>query len=217
VPGAPDRPARNAPFALRGVPSRAGEVELTARLFAHAPSGGAAVELQSAPKAVQVTRALPAWAAGVAAPPGENLATGFRASASASSTHEKDERLRELEFEPELAADGLLGTAWLAEPDDDKRALKLSYRKSEPVDVVRVWPATWPPGGEAFLSRPVVIEIALNGGKAMSVRLDGGRGEPAVFELEKTTKIKRLDVRLLEVEAGAHPAVGVAEVELFAK
>lgn len=215
VLGDPERPARNAPFALKWVPDRTGEVEISARVFARPPTGETLVELSSAPKTITVERSLPAWLANAMAVPGMNLAGLFRASASASSTHKKDERLRGLVFEPELATDGLFGTAWLAEPDDEKRALKLSYRKAEPVDVVRIWPATWPAEGERFLGWPLEVEIAINGGKSMSVTLAGEPGEAAVFELAKSTKIKRLDVRLTAVEAGEHPVVGVAEVELF--
>jgi hypothetical protein len=198
---------------LTWVPDHAGAREVRAHAYVRPRAGEELVELESAPLTVEVTRALPGWLDAAGRDLGPNLGPGFRAGAKASSSLSKDPALGLVEFEPELAVDGLLGTSWLAKPGDDKRAIKLTWRKPEEVDRVRVWPATWPAHPRGFLSTPVELELSIPGGDTFTARL--AEGEPALFELDEPRRLKRLDLRIVEVEAGEHPAVGIAEVELF--
>ncbi|MCP3920261.1 MAG: hypothetical protein GY711_32445 [bacterium] len=215
--------AFGARFRFEWVPGRSGARTLSARAHVQPPSGGASggapLILESGELAVDVSRAAPAWLASRGPGVGPNLATGFRPSARASSKpkkSEKSEGLADREFEAELAVDGLIGTPWLAAAKDEKRALKISYRKASPVDVVRIHPARIPSRGPGFLTRPLALEVQINGGKVHELRLEDP-GRPATIELAARTKIKRIDVRIVEVAAGEHPAVGIGEVTLHAR
>ena len=66
------------------------------------------------------------------------------------------------------------------------------------------------------LTHEQFLEVVINGRATHTLRLDHP-GRPATVELSAPVKIKRLDVRILEVAPGEHPALGIGEVELYAR
>lgn len=214
VLGDPDRPARHARFALSWVPRAAGEQQLTARVTVALPDSGGEALLTSAPKVVEVGHALPAWHDDEPHGLGPDLALSFRPKASASSRLKGAPLLPPLDFDAERAVDGRPGTPWLAAEKDAKRALKVTYRKPGPVDVLRVFPAGLPAFGAGLLSRPAILEIEVNGGDPRTVRLEEA-GRPATIVFEEPLEVRRVTVRIVEVEPGVLPFVGVGEVALY--
>ena len=213
VLGDPDRPARHARFALPWVPLAKGERRLTARATVVLPDSGGEAVLESAPKEVSIVHALPGWHAEEPRGLGPDLAPGFRAKARASSRLRRADLLPAMDYDAERAVDGRPGTPWLAAEKDERRELVVTYRKPDPVDVLRVHPAHLPAFGAGLLSRPALLEIEVDGRDAHTVRLEEA-GRPATIELDEPREVRRVTVRILEVEPGILPFVGVGEVTL---
>jgi hypothetical protein len=67
------------------------------------------------------------------------------------------------------------------------------------------------------LSRPIELQVEVNGGDRYKLALDPDPLHPIALELEHRTAIRRLDIKILSVATSStSPCVGIGEVELFA-
>jgi hypothetical protein len=70
--------------------------------------------------------------------------------------------------------------------------------------------------GASYLSRPVELEVAINGRDKQRLAMDPDALHPMRIELEHKTSIKRIDIKILSSAASEScPLVGIGEVELF--
>jgi hypothetical protein len=121
-----------------------------------------------------------------------------------------------MDYPASAAIDGNAATPWLADPKDETRTLTLTFNTAIDCSVIRISPAVLPALGPDYLSRPIEVQIEINGKDARRLLMDPDPLHPMRLELEHTTAVKRLDIRILSVAPSVLcPLVGLGEVELF--
>ena len=121
-----------------------------------------------------------------------------------------------LDFPPESILDGSGASPWIADAKDDQRTLTISFQNVVECNVIRISPAVLPALGPGYLSRPVEVEVEINGKDKQRLAMDPDPLHPMQLELAHKTQIRRLDLRILAVALSpASALVGLGEVELF--
>ncbi len=216
--GDPARVAMNVSFSATHIFDSVGKHRLKARVFVLAPGEkpGSELTFESQSLEVDIVRAQPRWADELRLDLGPNLALDPKAKVKASSHVKAKEAPMGLEFGPEAVIDGSGATPWLADAKDAERSLTISFEASPVCNVIRISPAVLPAMGANYLSRPIELEIEINGKNKQRLAMDPDPLHPMRLELEHKTTIKRLDIRILSsAPSAACPLVGIGEVELF--
>jgi hypothetical protein len=216
--GDPDHPARDARFAIEHVFDRPGTRHVRARVFVRLPDEkrGAEHALESQELAVEVERAWPRWIAAPEFVLGPNLLPAARPKVQASSSTSGPDAPLGLIFAPVCAVDDSIVTSWLAAADDERPTLSVTLSRSAEADVIRVSPAVYAPLGVQHLSRPIEIEIEINGHTRQRLAMDPDPLHAMELVLEKPVAIQRLDLSILSIAKSERcPLVGIGEVELF--
>jgi hypothetical protein len=196
-----------------------GKHRVKARVFVLMPDTklGTEVPLESQELEVEVQTALPVWTAELGTDLGRNLVIDAKAKAKATSVVPQKSAPLGLEYDAANAIDGCAATPWLADLKDEHRTLTITFTKAPECNVIRISPAFLPSFGPQYLSRPIDLELEINGGDKRRLALDPDPLHPISLELEHRTTIRRLDIRILSVAASSlSPCVGIGEVELFA-
>lgn len=209
------RPANGARFTARVLFERTGEVELVARVHVTSP-GGESTTIESPPLTVGIEQALPAWMSEAASPAGDDLLAAGKPKARGSSTLKKPTKLEpplpDRKFTAELAIDGKPNTPWLADAKDDEPKLSISLKKPQEADLVLVSHASLAPARE--LALPLEVEVRVNKRDVHVLPVTPDRGRTLRIELEKTTRVKSIDVILRGRQGDSTAPLGIGEVEL---
>jgi hypothetical protein len=217
--GDPARACAGERFDATHVFDGVGKHRVKARVFVALPNTkpGSEQPLETQELEIEVRSARPAWMSELDVNLGRNLAVDAKAKAKASSVAPVKVAPLGLDFGAERALDDSPQTPWLADPKDDQRTLTITYPKGPECNVIRISPAVLPAFGPDFLSRPIELQVEINGGDRRRLALDPDPLHPISLELEHRTAIRRLDIRILSVAAStSSPCVGIGEVELFA-
>ncbi len=205
-------------FAARLVFDITGKHSLKARVIALAPNVASKTELvlESPPLEVEVAHALPRWIGELDSELGPNLCGDPKNKAKASSSVKAKDAPLGLEFPPESVLDGSAASPWLADAKDEQRTLTISFQNPVECNVIRISPAVIPALGPSYLSRPVEVEIEINGKDKQRLAMDPDPLHPMRLELARKTLVKRLDLRILaSAPSPTSPLVGIGEIELF--
>jgi len=203
------RPWNEQRYAVQHAPARAGVHEVQCRVFARA--GGEAIELVSEPLAVEGELALEPWMLEYPADAAKNLLRAGDVTLTVSS--------EESAFHPKGdVLDGLQGSSWLAQAEDERPWLRLELEKPLRAKELVLGPA----GANAVSSRTLAVleavELRLNGDKdALTIRMDPDARKKTRFALPRSTLVRSLELVFTEVkrEPGAPPGwIGLAEIEL---
>ncbi len=205
-------------FATTLVFDRSGVHALKARVIALAPNTASKTELvlESPPLEIDVARALPRWIGELEQELGPNLTGDPKTTVKASSYARAKDTPLGVDYPPEWILDGCGASPWLADAKDDQRTLTLSFQNPVECNVIRISPAVLPALGPGYLSRPVELEIEINGKDKQRLAMDPDPLHPMRLELARRTLVKRLDLRVLATAPSpGSPLVGLGEIELF--
>jgi hypothetical protein len=215
VVGSPARPAGATRFRATQVFDREGAHSAVARATVLL-SGGDTRTLESAPREFKVVNALPAWLRDRRPLAKDNQLPRFKPKAKASSTAKPAKAPFGIDPDADLAIDGNPRTAWLAAESDDRRELTITLQRSEPCRVLQVRAAVLEPLGPLGLSRPLVIEVSVNGKSRGELAMSPDPRQPMRVVFDEPLVVKRIDLAITQVAASdSCPLVGIGEVELF--
>lgn len=139
-----------------------------------------------------------------------NLVLGQRMTASASSKRGDGAK-------PELAFDGLQGSAWISAKNDAEPTLTLRLNRAIRADRVVLSHVASKELWRGHFDRATKVSIGLGSKREPVVYdLDPNEEHKNVLVLPRTSKVSELIIRVLEREPGTkHPGhVGFAEVEV---
>jgi len=174
--------------------------------------------LDSAEIEVTVTRTLPAWLADRRPSSQDNLLPRMKPSAKSSSFAKGSASPFETAWGDDFAIDGNPRTPWLAAAKDERPELSITLAKAEKCKVIQVRAAVLAPLGPGHLSRPVAIDVAVNGKSRGQLAMSPDPLQPMRLVLDDAVTIKRIDLAITSVaRSESCPLVGIGEVELFAK
>jgi len=159
---------------------------------------------------VAVESAREAWMDAAAKLRSANLLLGRGATASASSTWGSG-------WAAGNAIDGLESTAWLCAAEDAAPRLAIELRSGVRADAVVLGAAGSSHLRARELDRIRRVELVLDGDAPIEVELDSDPRRPAIVELGKRRRVRRLEIAILEAEPGAkYPGSrGLSEVALI--
>lgn len=207
VLGDASRPADSAPHGARVMFARTGALEVTAKAWVQPPADAEGVlpplqVLTSAPRTVQVQRALPEWVGELAAEV-TALPSGTKPKAKASSTLRKSKLLPPGKYDAENLIDKNPRNPWLAKAGDLTPEIQVSYRKGPEIGVLIFHHAQLPGAPDANLARPVTLSVKVNGRDTYEIEMHPEVGRPTRFALPERVRLKRIDVELVELSGGA--------------
>lgn len=117
-------------------------------------------------------------------------------------------------FRARLAVDGNPRSPWIADPGEDEPTLRITLKRKQRADIVRVEPARLVPRMPDFLTLPSEIAIRINRGPFRTVTFSAGPRGRAELRLDEPVVVQTLELRIVAREVpGA--AVGIGEVELL--
>lgn len=196
----------DARFAAR-VPGRGtGEHELEARVQAR-DAAGKALELRSKPVRFRQETAREAWMLDYPDDAETNAFRGLELVLSASSEESGFHR-------PAEAFDGLQGSSWWAREDDPEPWIKLESARGVKVKELLLSPAA---ASELLQGQCVAfetVEVRINDGKdVLRVTMEADPARKTVVKLERTTLVRRLELRVIGAPREPGKFVGFAEIE----
>jgi hypothetical protein len=173
--------------------------------------------LRSGELVVQVDALVPEWLRELASDPAKNLVPGSRVRVKASSVWKLGERDGEVDYAPERAVDGRLGTSWLADPTDRTPVLDLRFEHAPRARTIVLTHAMSRPCSPAAFARALEVEVTVNGKKTSPLQMPYDEMHKARLVLPEPTAVHELSIRILwSVPGETCAAVGLAEVELQA-
>ncbi|MFT7678633.1 MAG: hypothetical protein ACI8QC_002627 [Planctomycetota bacterium] len=225
VPGSRLEPAGDKRFAQRHVFREPGAYTLTARVFVQGPRrkdeagrplAGELRTFESAPLEVRIEDVIPDWLAAQIEEGADYILEPGRVQAKASSSYGGGEALVQRIFHAGLAVDGKLRTPWLAAPSDERPTLSLKLSPARIADTLVVFAARSTPHRVGYFSRPLELEVSINGGKPERMRMHVDERHAGRLEWPKPIKIRRIEIVIPWSAPGEKvKAVGLAEVQLL--
>lgn len=218
VDGDPTRPWQGERYPVRYQPGLPAEREFRARALVVPPATDPAgpfepLMVESEPMSFHVEESSAAWMARMTSFDRENLLRSATISEVLVSSQDADWQLAD------LTLDGREGTHWRCRRDDPEPWLRLSLQR--PVRASGVWLSP-PAAGRGQLrdfDQLVRISVRVNREDPLVVELAEDRDpvEPLLVLLAKRTRVRQLEVRILERRAldGALVGTGFAEVGLY--
>ncbi|MFT4542774.1 MAG: hypothetical protein ACI841_003425 [Planctomycetota bacterium] len=173
-----------------------------------APNGQ--VELESDTVAIEISGILEPWMLAHARFSEENLLADNPPTIEASSANGEH-------TSADRAIDGLASTRWLSSANDSRPKLTLTFKRSVKANTLVLCQADSNPAELGRHSRVTRVSLRVNGSKhATEATLDGDTLRPQSIEFPKTTKLRRLEIEILEFEPGDKlpDLVGFSEVGL---
>jgi hypothetical protein len=134
------------------------------------------------------------------------------ATATASSVRASSGPYEGLEFGARHAVDGNVRSPWIAEPRDEQPTVRVTLRRGQRADRVRIRLARLVPDGADFLVDASTVTLRVNGETPHAVTVDAdGRAE---LLLPHAMTVASVEVRLPPTVL-AGKSVGVGEVEVL--
>jgi hypothetical protein len=218
VEGDASRPWQGERYPVRYQPGRRAEHEFGARVLVVPPlTDPASVEeprvLEAQPMKFTVEESSARWISRMASFDRVNLLRGVKVEALRTSTQRDEGRL------PEYLLDGREGSYWCSAASDREPWLRLALKRPLRAAGVRLAPAAARRDQFDQFDLPLKIQVQVNRDDPQVVELDSARDplEPLILTFPKRTRVRQLEVRVLERRAMREQSVGTgfAEVGLF--
>jgi hypothetical protein len=215
--GSPARPAGGSRFSTTLVFDTVGPRELFARAIVETPDGDRRT-LESAKVGLDVLRAAPAWIAERRRAPAENLLPAAKPKAKASSTAKGEKSPFGRSWNADFAVDGNPRTPWLASESDASAQLTITLGKAVETRVLQVHAAVLAPLGSDGLSRPIKIDVSINGQERGALTMSPDPRQPMALDLQRSVSVKRIDLSITSAaRSESSLCVGIGDVALFAR
>jgi hypothetical protein len=161
---------------------------------------------------VDIVDEVPVAAAEIAFDPALDMLLQSRPKASASSVLMKAPGFEWTAFAARQAIDGNPRSPWIAAAEDAHPMLSVHLSQPQRANLVRIAPARLAPRSPDFLTLPREISVAIDGGAAHVIPVDGSRTW-VDLKLPKAMQVNLLEIRLVgrDVPTGA---VGIGEIAL---
>lgn len=225
VEGSRLKPVGDERFARRHSFREPGGYTITARAYVQGPRrkdeagrplAGELRVVTSMPLEVTIEDVVPDWLASQIEERSGYLLEPGSAEAEASSAHSGGKHLTKRVFHPGLAVDGKARTPWLAAPSDERPTLELKLTPARIADTLIIFPARSTPHRVGYFSRPLELDVRINGGKPQRMRMHVDERRAGRLEYPKPLKIRRIEVVIPWSAPGeVVKAVGLAEVQLL--
>lgn len=225
VEGSRLEPVGDRRFARRYNFREPGEYTITARAYVQGPRrkdeagrplAGELRVLESAALEVRIEDVVPEWLASQREEAAHYLLRPGSAKVEASSSYVGGRNLTRRVFHPGLAVDGKMRTPWLAAPTDKRPTLELRLSPARIADTLIVFPARSTPHRVGYFSRPLELDVSINGRKPERMRMHIDERHAGRLEWSKPLKIRTIEIVIPWSAPGEQvKAVGLAEVQLL--
>lgn len=211
VPGDPETPAKDLPYATEIQFTELRTHPLRARVYLAPPPGDPDPEpwVESPEILVEYSNGLEDWQAEYSSARGRNLLLQTKVQVRTSS------QLNDHWSSGKLI-DGLQGTGWICAQEDETPTITLDLKKAQTAQRIWLSHAVENPTKPGLFAKAKTVHVTVNKRKPLVVELDPREDRKMLIELPRKERVRRLEIEIVERQPGSQHerAAGFMEIEL---